>query len=157
MDILESLENTIILSNYSLYNLNEQNEIITNIEKQNSTITTNLSISEHIINSLHSFYNKLKLKTIYLNPFSYSNTISNPENTSKTTSKTTNKTTSKTTSKTTNIEIDYKTDVLNKIKQIKENNSLMSTEIDTQNYKLEQININIYNNNNTFKKLNKQI
>ena len=62
MDIVESIENSIIMSNLSLIELNSQRNTIKKIINENEKLTQKLTFSEQLINTFYSFYNKLMYK-----------------------------------------------------------------------------------------------
>lgn len=111
MDLLESLQNTIFVSNKTLQKLEESKYTINKINNINENNKKQISYADKILESFKSFYNRInytkdtdieKTKTIITNNI------------------------------TTNI-ISEKLDALEMLKKIKENNYLIGNEIDQQN------------------------
>jgi hypothetical protein len=141
MDIIESLHNTIILSSNSLHELYQSKYKLNNIDKINENNTEHLNISEKILVSFKSFYNRILYKnnnnnlkpldiSIYNENYQLNNEINN-EN--------------------------INNDTLSMLKIIKENNNLIGIELDQQNKQINEINVNIENNNLKVKELNNNI
>jgi hypothetical protein len=137
MDIFESLNNTILLSNDSLKSLHHNKETINNIEHLNIDTSKQLNISKNIITSFTSFFNKITYN--YFNTESsindtYTNNVFNTETLNKT-----------------------PCDIMNKLKQIKKNNQLIGLELEDHNKKLEIISINIDKNKDSLKLINYKV
>ena len=130
MNLLESFQNTIILSNYTLKQLDDNKNTINNMETITQQTTQELYFSKKIVNSFRSFYDKLSFK--YFN----------------------NKEKHLPVLETSNIDynIDYNIDsniepnIIDKLKQIKTNNELIGLELEQQNKNLETLTITIDKN-----------
>ena len=148
MDILESLENTIILSNYSLKYLDEQKEIIDNIEKKNNNVSKEINFSEKIINSFSSFFERLKFKISF-------NKKENPPVNKKENPPVNTNTNTPVNTNTNTPNIDQKTIlILDRLRVIKESNYLINNELNNQNKTLEDLTLTIDKNNNKIQDLN---
>jgi hypothetical protein len=141
MDIIESLHNTIILSGNSLHELYKSKYKLNTIEKLNQNNTEQLNISEKIINSFKSFYNRFLYKNDNLNSLDISiNEINNNNNHNEINNIKNNNIK--------NNEINsINKDTLSMLKIIKENNNLIGIELDQQNKQMNEINVNIDKNN----------
>ena len=147
MDILESLQNTIILSGNSLHELYRSKHKLNTIEKLNENNTEQLNISEKILISFKSFYNRilyknnnnnnnlnLNLKLLDISICNENNELNNEINNE-----------------------NINNDTLSMLKIIKENNNLIGIELDQQNKQINEINVNIDNNNLKVIELNNNI
>ena len=139
MNIIESLQNTIILSGNSLHELYRSKHKLNTIEKINENNTEKLNISEKILVSFKSLYNRIlyknnNLKSLDISICNENNELNNKIN---------------------NENINNNT--LSMLKIIKENNNLIGIELDQQNKQINEINVNIENNNLKVKELNNNI
>ena len=131
MDLLESLQNTIIVSNYSLKQLDDNRNTLNNMETITQKTTQDLHFSKKIVNSFRSFYDRLSFKY-------YFNTKGTPFLVLET------------------FNIDSNIDsnnIIDKLKQIKTNNELIGLELEQQNKHLETLSITIDKNNESLKKI----
>ena len=145
MDILESLHNTILLSNKTLQKLHESKYKINEIEKSNENTTNQISYANKILESFKSFYNRMTYKkdqNIELKTNNITKNISDKE--------------LKTNNITKNIS-DKELDAFTMLTIIKNNNNLIGNELDQQNYILSKTNIDIENNNLKVKEMNSKI
>lgn len=138
MDIVESIENTVIMSNLTLKELNDQKETIDKIKNENQKLTQLLSLSEKLINTFYSFYNTLKYKLTA--PFS--NYFEDTNNTK------VNKTLQLKNKK---IKVSTSDSLLYNLKSLKENNLIISKELDEQNNDLNLLYLNLEINNQKIK------
>ena len=126
MDIVTSIENSVIMSNLSLKELNEQKESINKITSENEKLNHNLSISEKIIDTFYSFYNTIKYKLTF-NFYT--------KNKEKTIEK--NNLSIDVKSHYKKINKNYSDSILYNLNILKESNKIMSKELDDQNQKLK--------------------
>jgi hypothetical protein len=145
MDIVTSIENSVIMSKLSLKELNEQKVSINKIYNENEKLNHTLSISEKIIDTFYSFYNTLKYKVV--SNFYNKNEITKKNNNS-------------------NIDIlsqpkkikkNYSDSILYNLNLLKENNITISKELDDQNQKLNLLYLNLETNEKKIKNLNKKL
>ena len=144
MEIIESLHNSIILSGNSLHELYKSKYKLNNIEKLNQNNTEQLNVSEKIINSFKSFYNRFLFKNDKLNSLDYE--INNESNKNYENYENNQ-----------NYENYENKDTLSMLKIIKETNNLIGIELDQQNKQINEINVIVDKNNLKVIELNNNI